>query len=125
MPASPKYQPISPSRFMELLAGGVPLKSVDQLKLLEVDWLDAASRDTWTDIQYLRDRKDLPESMRIRSLGYLVSEDDESITLAGSISASLDAACSMQILKRCIVSQRAIPKPADNKRSRKRSQDRK
>lgn len=117
MPRKTKYEPVTPSRFLELLAGQ-PLKSIDELALLEVDWLDSASRDCWTDIEWTRRRDDMPGGMKCRTVGYLIAEDDETITLAGSVCVNLDAACSMQILKRCITAHRVIPNPRDNKRKR-------
>ena len=71
-------------------------------KLVKVNWIDSAQSPGWI---YKDDLKDF--NMQIKSVGYLVKETDESITLVAHIGE--DSLCSpLQIPKIAIKSQEEI-----------------
>ncbi len=68
-----------------------------KLELVSVEWFDACSRDPWTPIE---DSKGCPKVCY--SVGYLIHNDKDSITVAGTVSEDGDACCAITIPKRSI-----------------------
>lgn len=83
------------------------------MKLLLIEWLDSASFDSWTATDTLRKLK--PSACQ--TVGFLLSEDEDYIVLAGSYAANShnDSACgAMCIPKCCITSQREMTDAQSN-----------
>lgn len=74
------------------------------MKLLHVEWLDAASTDgCWMDIN------DVPtRSLRTWTIGFVVNEDDDTITLAQSRNINDSIQATITIPKGMIVKRRIL-----------------
>lgn len=79
------------------------------MKLLLVEWQDSASFDSWTSIDTLHKLK--PSGCR--TVGFLLSEDEDYLTLIGSHAANShndSASGAMCIPKCCITAQHEMTK---------------
>lgn len=74
------------------------------MKLLLIEWLDSASFDSWTAIDTLRKLK--PSACQ--TVGFLLSEDEDYIVLAGSYAANShnDSACGAMCIPVCCITLR-------------------
>lgn len=73
-------------------------------RLVYVEWHDHWSEDAWTNVE----KFDISKPMLCKSIGWLVKEDDRSISVAGSCANDDDAAQIMVILKSCIAAMRDV-----------------
>ena len=73
---------------------------IKEYKKVEIEWIDSKSGGDW---EYLDEIE--PKAAEVRTIGYLSSEDDESITLAHSIT-NKQCCGRITIPKVCIKSQR-------------------
>lgn len=75
-------------------------------KLIYVIWNDAVSVDAWTDISEIT-----PELAEIHSVGFLVCENKEVLTIALNVdTTNLSASCIMNIPKKWIRFRKNITK---------------
>ena len=66
-------------------------------KRITVEWLDACSTDEWTEI---KDVDGTPK--KVYTSGWLVKEDKDYLSVAGTISDDGDCACIMHIPRKMI-----------------------
>lgn len=77
------------------------------LKLVQIDWIDSTRRPGW------RDSGLSPPCMKCTSVGYLVSDDPESVTVSACHSVSEDTFLdAITIPKVAITRRRWLDKPA-------------
>lgn len=61
-------------------------------KLVTVEWVDAHSEDAWTDIEEIDN-----SPMVCRTVGYLIKETKQTVSVAGTVSDDGQACCIMHI----------------------------
>jgi hypothetical protein len=66
-------------------------------KLIYVHWVDACSEDAWINLNHVR-----PVVLNTYTVGYLVSEDKDAISIASTINDANDACCIIHIPKKWI-----------------------
>ena len=76
----------------------------DAMNLERITWTDSFSSDKWTHIADIDD-----EELIITTVGFVVKETKEIITLASTVHSGAMACCLMAIPKCCIKSRSKIP----------------
>lgn len=78
------------------------------MRLVALEWLDSSSPGRWATASAIGD-----ECAIIRSIGWVISENDESVTIASHVSQEKDPECDgvMTIPKCCIVKRRRVTSP--------------
>jgi hypothetical protein len=66
-------------------------------KLVYVHWVDACSHDSWQNIHHIT-----PAVLDSYTVGYLVAENNDAVSVASTINDSNDACCIMHIPKKWI-----------------------
>lgn len=66
-------------------------------KLVYVHWVDACSEDSWINVNHVK-----PVVLNTYTVGYLVAESQEAISVASTINDANDVCCIMHIPKKWI-----------------------
>lgn len=75
-----------------------------EYKIVKVDWTDAWSEDGWKAIKSLPENK---AGAKVKTIGWLVNEDDEFYYIANSVSAQ-EVACTIIIPKPMVTNYEEI-----------------
>jgi hypothetical protein len=67
-------------------------------RLVHVEWVDPRSVDAWTTIAELQ-----AEPVPCETVGYVVRETDDALTIAGTVFADMESACCMIVIPRSCV----------------------
>jgi hypothetical protein len=81
---------------------------VTEYQIIEVIWIDSAQSHGWKDRQAEIDSPDRLRSMRCRSVGYMLADDEHGVMLAESLSDYDNVACTTTIPKFAIVERRNL-----------------
>lgn len=76
------------------------------MKPILVEWIDACSVDDWTDVADAKAQ----ELAHMKTLGFLVSEDDKKLTIALSWDSSNDSVSQFLVIPKAWIESRRILK---------------
>ena len=76
--------------------------------IIEVEWLDSAGGHNWRNIETDLADPDKYKAMHCRSAGYLIHEDEDTITMGNSLGGTRTVDCTVTILKMCVTTRREL-----------------
>lgn len=89
-------------------------------KLVYVHWVDACSEDAWININNIRS-----VVLNTYTVGYLVSEDKDAISIASTINDANDVCCIIHIPKKWIKSKGTLNIETEQRKSTRSTTSRK
>lgn len=86
------------------------MKQMQEYQVLYVEWIDHYSEDDWFKKNDLVERMKNAKSL-CKTIGYLVNETDNWLSLASTLYQTTDVTCIMNIYKPCIVKRKKVMLP--------------